>query len=136
MASPDLTVYYDGACPLCRREIAFYERREHAGVIEWVDISRTPDAPAACGIAPTDALHRLHAVEAGGRVFSGARAFTAIWRRVPGFRVLGRLAARQPLIGLAEGGYRLFLRIRPAISRGIARIEATRTADRGPGRPE
>ncbi len=134
MTSPDLTVYYDGACPLCRREIAFYARRERHGAIEWVDISSAPDAPAACGITPTDALRRLHAVDAGGRVYAGARAFTAIWRRVPGFRMLGRLTARQPLIALAEGGYRLFLRIRPAISRALARMEARRSA--GPGSPQ
>jgi hypothetical protein len=32
-----LTVYYDGACPLCRREIDFYRRRGRAAPIEWVD---------------------------------------------------------------------------------------------------
>ena len=136
MKLPDLTVYYDGACPLCRREIAFYERRERAGAIEWIDINRAPHAPAACGIAPTDALRRLHAVDASGRVFTGARAFTAIWRRVPGFRLLGRLAARQPLIALAEAGYRLFLRIRPTISRAIARLESRPSAGPDPGSPE
>ncbi len=37
MAGPaSCTVYYDGTCPLCRREIAFYRRCAGATSIVWV----------------------------------------------------------------------------------------------------
>ena len=33
---PLLTVYFDGSCPLCRREMALYRRLPQAQSIEWV----------------------------------------------------------------------------------------------------
>ena len=40
MAETDrLTVFYDGACPLCRGQVAFWRRLDRAGRVAWVDIS-------------------------------------------------------------------------------------------------
>ena len=30
-------VFFDGACPLCAREIEFYQKQEGASRIAWVD---------------------------------------------------------------------------------------------------
>jgi len=51
-----LAVFYDGACPLCQREIA-----------------------------------RFHVQHADGRIESGARAFLALWARLPYWRCGGRV---------------------------------------------
>ena len=32
-------VFYDGACPLCSREIAHYRRRQDSDDLLWLDIS-------------------------------------------------------------------------------------------------
>ena len=38
MAEPaPIRVYYDGACPICSREIAFYRARPGAQGFAWVD---------------------------------------------------------------------------------------------------
>lgn len=52
-------------------------------------------------------------------MFTGAAAFAAMWRAIPWLRPIG-LAARNPLIcdGL-ELGYRLFLKVRPTLQRGL-----------------
>jgi len=47
MSTADCTVYFDGACPLCRREIALYRRAAGEGRIDWVDASAC--APPALG---------------------------------------------------------------------------------------
>lgn len=36
---PALTIYYDGSCPLCRREIAFYKGNPDAAQLVWHDVS-------------------------------------------------------------------------------------------------
>ena len=35
----EITVFYDGKCPLCRREIDFYKLKDKRAVIAWFDIS-------------------------------------------------------------------------------------------------
>ena len=57
-AAAALTVFYDGACPLCRREIAFYRRRRGAARIRWLDISRAPEGEVAPGLSRCAALAR------------------------------------------------------------------------------
>lgn len=118
-----LTVLYDSSCPLCRREVAFYRRRDRRGRVQWLDLRDRSVGQAPGGIPREQALRRLHAVDAHGRVFTGARAFAAIWQRIPGLRLAGRLLATPPLAWLAEWSYRGFLRVRPRLSRALARFE-------------
>jgi len=123
----DVLVWFDGACPLCRREIAFMRRLDRRRAVAFVDVTRagTQDG-ATCPIDRTALLARFHALE-DGRVVSGAAAFAAMWRAIPLLRPLG-LAARNPgvLAGL-ERLYGLFLRVRPRLQRAARRLEA-RTA--------
>ncbi len=114
-----LTVWHDGGCPLCRREIALMRRLDRRGAIDFIDAG---EAGAACPIDRQAMLARLHARE-DGRLLSGAAAFAAMWRAIPLLRPLG-LAARNPrvLAGL-ERAYRLFLRARPQLQRVARRLD-------------
>ncbi len=117
-----LIVYYDGACPLCLREIALMRRLDRRRSIEFVDVSR-PEAAAACPIRPADLLARFHASE-DGHLLSGAAAFAAMWRAIPVLRPLG-LAARVPVVlALLERLYVTFLRVRPRLQRLFADRQA------------
>ena len=108
-----LTVWYDGGCPLCRREIALMRRLDRARAIRFVDVAA---GEGGCPIDRAELLARFHAEE-DGRLLSGAAAFAAMWRAIPLLRPLG-LAARNGLVlALLERAYRAFLRVRPALQR-------------------
>jgi predicted DCC family thiol-disulfide oxidoreductase YuxK len=106
-----VTVWHDGGCPLCRREIALMRRLDRRGAIAFVDAG---DPGSVCPIDRRAMLARFHARE-NGRLLSGAAAFAAMWRAIPLLRPLG-VAARNPIMlaGL-ERAYGCFLRVRPGL---------------------
>jgi predicted DCC family thiol-disulfide oxidoreductase YuxK len=113
-----VTVWYDGACPLCRREIAAMRGLDRRSRIDFIDVS-SPE-PAACPVDRAELLARFHARE-DGQIYSGAAAFAAMWRAIPLLRPLGLLARTSFILWLLERAYRLFLRARPALQKLAAR---------------
>lgn len=114
MTSPaTCTVYFDGACPLCRREIAHYQRRASGADIQWIDASACDDGALGNGLTRAAALSRLHVRAADGSLVFGAAAFAAIWARVPGYGWAASVASRRPVLRLLEMAYSGFLRLRP-----------------------
>lgn len=109
----NLTVWYDGACPLCSREIAAMRRLDRRAAIAFVDIA---DPSSPCPVDREQALARFH-VQEDGRILSGAAAFAAMWRAIPALRCLGLLARLPPVELVLERGYRAFLLIRPRLQR-------------------
>jgi predicted DCC family thiol-disulfide oxidoreductase YuxK len=112
-----LTVWHDGHCPLCRREIALLRRLDRRGAIAFVDLHDPTDQ--SCPISREQALARFHALE-DGRLLSGAAAFAAMWRAIPVLRPLGLLARNRLVLRLLEGLYLRFLKIRPRLQRLLA----------------
>jgi demethoxyubiquinone hydroxylase (CLK1/Coq7/Cat5 family) len=121
-----LTVFYDGACPLCDREISFYRRRKGADGVSWVDVSRSPEEEVAPGLSKEQALARFHVLNADGTVTSGGAAFAGLWAVLPGFRLLGRLFQVRPLTWALNRSYLLFLKIRPRLQNIVPRRQARR----------
>jgi len=111
--STTCTVYFDGACPVCRREIAHYRRQRGSESIAWVDASSCDEAELGPGLDRSVVLSRFHVRNADGTLTSGAAAFVAIWRRLPAFAWLAALASSRPVLALLEAGYSIFLRVRP-----------------------
>ncbi len=114
------TVYFDGACPVCRKEIAHYRRRVGAEAIAWVDAATCDASVLGADLPREAALARLHVRRADGSLVSGAAAFATIWDRLPGYRWLAGLAARRPLLRMMETAYAGFLRLRPLWRRAVA----------------
>ena len=127
---PPLTVLYDGACPLCRREIAVYRGLRPNTPLCFADVS--DDALALPpGSTRAQLLARFHVRGRDGELLGGAQAFLALWAALPGWRGLAWTVRRVPgAVRAMEHAYRLFLRWRPALQRLASRLDRPR-----PGRP-
>jgi len=117
-----LPVWHDGGCPLSRREIAFMRRLDRRGAIDFVDAS---DASSICPRDQNELLATFHARE-DGQMLSGAAAFAAMWRGMPGSRPFG--LARAPwILAALEHFYRAFLIVRPRLKAMARQLEAKRS---------
>ena len=137
-APETLTVLYDGACPLCRREIAHVkglaQRRSDSGLC-FLDISRPTADTAAFGEDRAALLARFHVQRADGSRLDGAAAFVAMWDRLAGWRWLARLARLPGMLALLEGAYLGFLKLRPGLQAMARRLEKVPVAPEPQGAP-
>lgn len=105
---PRPRVFYDGGCPVCRREIAHYRRLDRSGRIAWHDIDAHPETLDDHGIDRVEAMRRFHVIDSCGDVRSGAEAFTVVWAELPGWRRVAWLVRRLRLIAPLEWAYGLW----------------------------
>lgn len=124
-APPALTVLYDGACPLCRREIGVYrglDPLQSDTPLCFADVSNAA-LPLPAGTTREQLMARFHVQRPDGELLSGAQAFLALWAALPGWRWLA-FAGRLPgAVWLMERAYRMFLRWRPMLQRWAVRLE-------------
>jgi predicted DCC family thiol-disulfide oxidoreductase YuxK len=103
-----ISVFYDGKCGLCRREIEHYTRIAPNGVFEWVDITVDASAMQKIGICYADGLKRLHAQDAHGTLHVGVDAFLVIWQQMPRWRLLATIVSFPIIRPVANIAYRAF----------------------------
>jgi len=111
------TVFFDGQCPLCSREIGFYQRQGGAEAINWVDVTKVNLNDLPSSLTRENALARFHVLTAKGKLISGGEAFSSLWLSLPAFNWAGRLFRLSFLSSFLEVGYRIFLPCRPLIQR-------------------
>ena len=84
MKSSTLTLLYDGACPLCLREVRALRAMDadRCGIC-FIDIDSSDYDPAAHkGISYREAMGRMHAITGDGRVIKDVAAFREAYRLV------------------------------------------------------
>ena len=126
LSTASTTVYFDGSCPLCRREISIYQRAIRSRPIDWVDVSATAESEIA-GRSCGDLMTRFHVRTPNGDMLSGAAAFVALWLMFPGWRWLGRFGSLPGMCAVLEVLYRGFLKVRPLLQRMVKRFDARST---------
>jgi predicted DCC family thiol-disulfide oxidoreductase YuxK len=113
----ELTLLFDGACPLCLREVETLRRRDQGrDRLAFVDVD-DPTYDPAChgGITYAEAMGRMHAIRADGQVIRDVEVFRQAYALVG----LGWLYAptRWPLLRpLVDALYGLWARWRLAIT--------------------
>ena len=125
LAQPTLTVYFDGSCPLCRAEIGLNSAQKGADRIRFQDVAATGERfaePLGVDLAEEQALARFHLRLADGTLVSGAAAFVQIWMQLPAWRWAARLGSLPGVMPLLELAYRMFLPIRPLLSRVVGAV--------------
>ncbi|MFO0573087.1 MAG: DUF393 domain-containing protein [Polyangia bacterium] len=116
MTNPQLTVFFDGACPICSREIAHYRRRDSEGRLRLVDIAAPSFDAAAEGVDGEQVKRSLHVRRRDGQLITGLDSFIAIWDAL-GLHTAARLARLPGVNLLLRAGYRVFAAVRPYLPR-------------------
>src|SRR5262249_45910096 len=124
-----LTLFYDGLCPLCAREIAYYRKRLTGSAVEYVDITDPHFDAHRHGVDPA-AVHKQMHIKVGDEVRTGVDAVIVLWDAMPGFRWLARLGRWPVVHGIMALGYRAFARLRPWLPRRRRNLCTTGTCQR------
>lgn len=114
-ASPavPVTVYYDGTCALCRREIERYRASGAGDRLDYVDLADERSADRASGLDRAAAKLRLHARRTDGKLVTGLDAYSAVWQQIPAWQGAGRLLTSPGFRQIAGAVYWVYLRYRP-----------------------
>ena len=103
-----VTVYYDGKCGLCQKEISHYKKIADDGQFIWSDIAHDATPLSLLGVSQMAALRRLHATDSNGRLHIGVDAFILIWQQLPRWRLLAILVGIPILRHIAATFYDVF----------------------------
>lgn len=106
------TVFYDGQCPLCRREIEHYRRLRGAERLYWLDITQDEATMTAYGLDKAAAMARFHVRDAAGNWHTGAWGFVELWSHLPVYSRLAGILRTLRLITALDWIYTRFARWR------------------------
>lgn len=107
----ELELFYDGACPLCRREINMVRRLDRHHKVIFTDLAAPGFDASVYGKTMTQLMDEIHARLPDGTWVTGVEVFRRLYSAV-GFRWLV-LPTRLPgLSHLLDAGYRVFARNR------------------------
>lgn len=107
-----ITVFYDGKCGVCAREIGHYRKVAPEGLFIWQDITEAAGGLQQEGISLTEGLKYLHAKDAAGTMHVGVDAFLLIWRQLTRWRWLARVVALPGIRQMANRAYRTWAKRR------------------------
>jgi predicted DCC family thiol-disulfide oxidoreductase YuxK len=74
-----LKVYYDGACPICSREMHWLKARAKPELISFVDFSSSDFVNSDSPLTRDDLMREIHAVDSQGQILRGMEVFRAVY---------------------------------------------------------
>lgn len=112
-----ITVYFDGLCHLCSREINQYRTMRGGEKISFIDITKSDFDAKKEGVDSKEVHKYLHVRDKNGRIQLGVDAFIVIWRELPALKNVAVLASMKPIHKVLNAVYLLFARVRPLLPR-------------------
>lgn len=107
MSPAAFEVFFDGDCPLCRREVGLLRRLDRRHRICFTDIAAPGFDGGGLGLAQDVLMARIHGRKADGTVVEGVEVFRQLYAAV-GFGALVAVTRLPPLSWLLDAGYRWF----------------------------
>lgn len=111
MTDFDVEVFYDGACPLCMREIRMLQRRDRHGRIRFTDIAAPGFDAAALGLTWDALMDRIHGRLPDGTMIEGVEVFRRMYAAV-GFTRLAAVSRAPGVSHVLELAYTVFAKNR------------------------
>ncbi len=106
-----IEVLYDGACPICSREMRMIMRRDRTRRIQCVDITSEQFNPEAFGLDAKSVMDRIHARLPNGEIIVGVEVFRRIYDAL-GFGWLVRFSRFPGITQLLDIAYEIFAKNR------------------------
>ena len=83
MKTTKLTIFFDGECPLCKREVDFLQSRNKKKFLEFVDInSLDSNLELNYGITYKQAMERIHALKNDGSFIKDVEVFQEAYQLI------------------------------------------------------
>ena len=111
MTDFDIDVFYDGACPLCMREVRWLRRRDKRKRIRFVDIAAPGFDAREAGVSREALMDRIHGRLPDGTIIEGVEVFRRLYTFV-GFPFLSRVSRLPGISGMLDLAYGWFARNR------------------------
>jgi predicted DCC family thiol-disulfide oxidoreductase YuxK len=122
MSKETLKVFFDGECPLCRKEINFYKKISQDSQISWINIEGASFDAGTTGLSKDKLKARFH-VMLNDEVYTGGYAFLQLWSFIPGFAWATKVLDKAFFPKLLDIVYDFFLIIRPTLQKILIKIE-------------
>ena len=113
-----MTLFFDGRCPLCVREMRALRRRDRAARLRFVDV-RAPGFERPDGTTMDEMLTAIHGRTAESRLVAGVETVRLAYEAV-GLGWLLAPTAWRPLRGASERAYAWLARHRFAVPAWLA----------------
>jgi predicted DCC family thiol-disulfide oxidoreductase YuxK len=106
-----LEVFFDGDCPLCRKEIAFVRRLDRKSRVLFTDIAAPGFDAASIGRTHDDLMARIQARTEDGAFIEGVEVFRRMYAAV-GLSPVVAITRLPGITHLLDAGYRWFAKNR------------------------
>lgn len=111
-----LSIFYDGACHLCYREVDHYLKRDKEKLLVGIDIADSNFSANDYGLDDAYVNLHMHAIDSNGKVFVGIDCFAQIWSRLPIYCKFAGILESGALRPFLNFGYGIFAKqIRPRL---------------------